>query len=100
MGPDNRWQVIPDCKDGTGMKIIIFATDGKMKHLAEAGTVFINGTLCTCPQLFFLLHAFKNGQQFPLAYCLLPNKARDTYRKTLELLKQKAEELTWIYPPV
>lgn len=20
MGPDNRWQVIPDCKDGTGMK--------------------------------------------------------------------------------
>ena len=37
--------------------------------------------------------AFKNGQQFPLVYCLLPNKARDTYQRTLELLKKKAEEL-------
>ena len=27
------------------------------------------------------------------AYCLLPNKARDTYQRTFQLLKEKAEEL-------
>ena len=83
-------------EDGNEKRIVIFATDDNLKHLAEADTVFVDGTFHTCPELFyqiFTVHAFKNGQQFPLAYCLLPDKARDTYQRTFTLLKEKAEEL-------
>ncbi len=77
-------------------KIIIFATDTNMKLLCEAETIYIDGTL-TCPRLFyqiFTMHAFKNGKQFPLVYCLLPNKTQATYVKTFELMKDKAVSLS------
>ena len=72
---EDEWAQTTDGKqflmteDGDDKRIIIFATDDNIKHLAEADTVFVDGTFYTCPQLFyqiFTLHAFKNGQQFPL----------------------------------
>ena len=65
------------------------ATDDNMKLLAEAETLFFDGTFHTCPENFyqiFTVHAFKNGQQFPLAYCLLPDKTRSSYQRTFTLL--------------
>ena len=35
----------------------------------------------------------KFSRQFPLAYCLLPNKTQETYEWTFNLLKQKCAEL-------
>ena len=34
-------------------------------------------------------HAFKNGRQFPLVYCLLPGKSHAVYLRALEIIKQK-----------
>ena len=84
-------------------KLSFFATDDNIRVLVEAETVFVDSTFHTCPQLFYqilTLHAFKNGQQFPLAYCLLPDKSRDTYQRTFGLLKEKAEELSLDFSPV
>ena len=57
---------------------MIFATDNNLKLLAEAETVFVDGAFHTYPEIFksdlSTVHAFKNGQQFSLAYCLLPDK--------------------------
>ena len=72
-------------EDGDDKKIVIFATDDNIRILVEAETVFVDGTFHTLPQFFyqiFTLHAFKNGQQFPLAYCILPDKSRDTYQRS------------------
>ena len=41
----------------------------------------------------------KFGQQFPLAYCLLPNKTRETYERVFELLKQKCADLDIEFHP-
>ena len=90
-------------EDGDDKKIVIFATDDNIRVLVDAETVFVDGKFHTCPQLFyqiFTLHTFKNGQQFPLAYCLLPDKSRDTYQRTFGLLKEKAEELSLDFSPV
>ena len=70
-------------EDGQGEeKIIIFATDRNVTLLCKAETIYVDGTLETCPRLFyqvFTIHAFKNGKQFLLVYCLLPDKTRATY---------------------
>ena len=73
--------------------MIMFATDANIKLLCEAQTIYVDGTFQTCSSLFyqvFIIHAFKNGRQFPLVYALLPNKSRATYVKAFDLVKQKA----------
>ncbi len=72
-------------EDGDDDKNVIFATDDNLKLLAEAESVFVDGTFHTCPEVFyqiFTVHAFKSGQQFPLAYCLLPGNSREAYQRT------------------
>ena len=83
-------------EDGDDDKIVIFATDDNLKLLAEADSVFVDGTFHMCPEVFyqtFTVHAFKSGQQFPLAYCLLPGKSCESYQRPFTLLKEKADEL-------
>ena len=67
-----------------------------LKILCEADTINVDGTFSTCPHLFyqiFTFHAFKHGKQFPLVYCLLPNKRRETYIRSFEIVKDKAQEM-------
>ena len=41
----------------------------------------------------FTIHATRYGCHFPLVYCLLPSKSRETYGRVFTLLKTKSEEL-------
>ena len=48
----------------------------------------MDGTFKVSPRLFyqvFTVHAFKHGKQFLFAYCLLPNKTKETYVKCLSI---------------
>ena len=50
-----------------------------MNLLAEAKTIYVDGSFEVCLNLFyqlFTINAFINGQQFPLVYGLLPRKTR------------------------
>ena len=83
-------------EDGQGKDKIIFATNGNIKLLCEAETIYIGGTFQTCPSLFYqvlMIHAFKNGKQFPLVYAVLHDKTQATYIRSFELIKQKATTL-------
>ena len=69
-------------EDGEQDKIIIFSTIENLHTLAAATDIYIDKTFHTCPQLFyqiFTIHAMKFSPQFPLAYCLLPNKTQEKY---------------------
>ncbi len=70
-------------EDGVGDdKVTMFATGDNLSRLAEAETIYIDGTFRTCPCLFyqiFTIHAATNGRHIPLVYCLLPNKRQETY---------------------
>ena len=46
-----------------------------------------------------LFMSSKNGQQFPLAYCVLPDKTHSSYQRTFTLLKEKAEQLHLEFSP-
>ena len=67
---------------GSRAGVFLFSTQGIIKLIAEAATLYMDGTFQICPRLFyqvFTIHSFKHGQQFPLAYFLLPGKAHSSY---------------------
>ena len=83
-------------QDGDHDKIVIFATAENLRVLAASDELYVDGTFHTCPQLFyqiFSIHAIRFRRQFPLAFCLLPNKAQETYQDVFEVLKEKCADL-------
>ena len=74
-------------------EVLIFATHTNMRLLAEATTIYVDGTFEICPRLFyqvFTINAFIHGQQFPLVYGLLPGKSRDIYHQFFMGVKEEA----------
>ena len=58
---------------GSRAGVFLFSTQGNIKLIAEAATLYMDGTFQICPRLFyqvFTINSFKHGQQFPLAYVL------------------------------
>ena len=81
-------------ENGERDKIIIFSTTENLNSLASADDVFVDGTFHTCSQLFyqiFTIQATRYDRHFPLIYCLLPSKSRETYGRVFTLLKTKSE---------
>ena len=80
---------------GSQNDIHVFATEDNLKILAEADELYMDGTFRITPRLFyqvFTVHAFKDGQQFPLAYCLLPVKSREVYNECFTMLKSACQD--------
>ena len=64
--------------------MVILATADNLRHLSAADTWFCDGTFKSCPKLFsqlYTVHAFIDGDMFPLVYGLLPDKKEATYKK-------------------
>jgi len=80
---DGDWSKILNGEDfvlGSRDGVFLFSTSNNLVILAEASTLYMDGTFQICPRLFyqvFTVHAPKHGQQFPLAYFLLPGKSRE-----------------------
>ena len=77
-------------EDGGEDKIIVFSTAANLKHLSESEKIYVDGTFETCPRLFYTLHAFKHGKQFPFAYCLLAGKPRAIYQRAFEIVETES----------
>lgn len=76
--------------------IIIFSCDTNMRFLCGSETIYMDGTFSYCAQYFkqlFTLHVYINGHYIPLCYCLLPDKAEQTYVKLFNTLKSKCDEV-------
>ncbi len=82
---DGDWSKTLNGEDfmlGSRDGVFLFSTSNNLAILAEASTLYMDGTFQICPRLFyqvFTVHAPKRGQQFPLAYFLLPGKSREVY---------------------
>jgi len=80
--------------DGTMDLIVLFGTDRNVDYLCKAEKIFCDGTFYASPKQFkqiYTLHAFVEGQMFPLIYGLLPDKTQATYTRMFRLLKDAAE---------
>jgi len=80
---EGRWQKTLSGEQFFSQKkgeVLIFATHTNMSLLAEATTIYVDGTFEICPRLFyqvFTINTFIHGQQFPLVYGLLSGNLRD-----------------------
>ena len=82
--------------DGTEERILIFATEANLIHLAEGSRWYMDGTFYASPGNFFQLysiHSVVNGCMMPLVYGLLPNKTQATYTRFFSLLTENAAAL-------
>ena len=71
--------------------IIIFSTRTNLSLLCDRDSViFGDGTFKTCPKYFhqmYTLHVYQHNQYVQWAFCLLPSKSEETYRKMFTHLK-------------
>ncbi|XP_067660025.1 uncharacterized protein [Haliotis asinina] len=71
-------------------RILIFSTAEMLDILANAETIFMDGTSFVCPSLWqqvYIVHCLVDGQMFPVAFSLLPSKSRDTYIRLFNYMK-------------
>lgn len=106
--------------DGDDDKIVIFTTDENLRLMSEAQEFYMDVTFSTWPAVFaqvtnywlillpiiiiislqvFTVHIILYGHTFPMAYCLLPGKQRQTYNRTFLHLKDVALVLGYTLDP-
>ena len=78
--------------------VFMFSTSSNLALLAEAPTLYMDGTFQICTHLFyqvFMIRASKHEQQFeiPLVYFLLPSKSHESYNTTFILLKETVQNI-------
>ena len=89
--------------DGTTERILGFSTDELITALCRAPIVYMDGTFRIVPTIFaqlYTLHAFYKGQMLPMAYFLLPNKEKETYKRMFQLLRSYTFSLNQTFRPV
>ncbi|XP_046552148.1 uncharacterized protein LOC124261815 [Haliotis rubra] len=85
---DGQQFLVVDSKDED--RILIFSTAEMLDILANAETIYMDGTFFVCPSLWqqvYIVHCLVDGQMFPVAFSLLPSKSRDTYIRLFNYLK-------------
>lgn len=96
-----------DVTYGENKRLIIFCTRKNMEILHESTTWIMDGTFQSCPSLFtqiYTIHAYvgndsKSRRTVPVVYCLLCNKAEETYMTLFKELKSFALEHEIILNP-
>ena len=79
--------LIYDSGVGDPERVFIFASEIGLQSLRESEHWYADGTLKVFPEIFYQLytiHGQRNGQIFPVVFCLIPNKTQATYRRLLQ----------------
>uniref|UniRef100_A0A2S2PHE5 MULE transposase domain-containing protein n=1 Tax=Schizaphis graminum TaxID=13262 RepID=A0A2S2PHE5_SCHGA len=69
--------------------IVGFSTLSNLKVLCNSDTIFVDGTLKSCPILYhqlFTVHCTINQSYVPLVYILLPSKTTQCYLQAFQHL--------------
>lgn len=82
--------------------IVVFSCSNNIEVMCNSDTIYVDGTFDYCTKFFlqlFTIHAFTRNHYIPVAFCLLPNKLKSTYRQLFEEIKQKCCEMEWTFNP-
>ncbi|KAF7637780.1 MULE domain-containing protein [Meloidogyne graminicola] len=78
-------------------RIIMFASRTDLARLATCDVWVCDGTFWSAPALFYqiwIVHGrFRQSAVLPFVYCLLPSKKKECYKKALNLLLSKIDEI-------
>lgn len=83
--------------------IVVFSCKSNVEFMCLQDTLFMDGTFDYCPKFFlqmFSIHAFTNNIYVPVAFCLLKNKQKSTYKSLFELLRNKCTDLNLNFNPL
>ncbi|XP_067668277.1 uncharacterized protein [Haliotis asinina] len=76
-------------------KILVFATDETLEMAQQANILYMDGTFYSCPGLWhqlYVIHSMAGGKMFPLMFCLLPDRRRETYTRLFQQLKEVTQD--------
>ncbi|KAL7070009.1 hypothetical protein ACQ4LE_010923 [Meloidogyne hapla] len=78
-------------------RIIVLASRTDVARLASCDVWLCDGTFKSCPQLYYqlwVIHGrFRQAAVLPFIYALLPSKTRECYRRALDLVLIKIDEV-------
>ena len=78
-----------------GRRIIMFSTNDHMRILARAKQILGDGTFRITPglwcQTFIISAEVSQGSFVPVAFCLLPDKKKESYQCMFSLLREALE---------
>ena len=72
-------------------RILIFGTEESKRVLELSENWQADGTFKVTPPIFaqvYSIHASRHGDLVPAFYCLLPNKAQETYERLFRAVRQ------------
>lgn len=75
--------------------IVVFSCENNVKFMCNQETLYMDGTDDYCTKYFlqlFTINAYSNDIYIPVAFCLLPNKEKQTYIKLFKSLKQSCSQ--------
>ena len=84
-----------DSNTRSGKRVVVFATEKNLTQLNNSSIIFLHGTFATAPQGWvqvFIIRIFlaETKDHIPVAFCLLENKAKESYRMALQCFKDAA----------
>lgn len=82
--------------------ILVFSCFTNLKHLCLSPKIYVDGTFDYCTKFFsqlFTIHGCLNGHYVPLVFCVLPDKATETYKKCFEFVTEKCSENSLSFSP-
>lgn len=101
--PDNNDFLIHDSGPQNQNRVILFATNESLRHLAGSDTWYMDGTFATVPRLFhqvFIIRAPIGDTAITCVYGFLSSKTQSTYEEVLRAVVNKCEEIGLIVDPV
>ncbi|KAL8577941.1 hypothetical protein ACOMHN_011937 [Nucella lapillus] len=102
-GPDPQPFLMHDSGSDSGpQRMIIFATDRTLRHLARADEWFMDGNFSMAPDHFCQLYVIRapvGDTCISCVYALLPNKTQETYEQMLQAILDRCDELQLMPDP-
>ena len=101
-GQDQLPFVIHDSGVGARNRIVAFATEDDLRHLANSDTWFIDGNFSSARALFeqlFFVRAHLGESAVGYAYALLPCNTEEIYEEVLATVLDKGDELGLDFEP-
>ncbi|KAL8621870.1 hypothetical protein ACOMHN_046074 [Nucella lapillus] len=102
-GPDPQPFIMHDSGSDSGpQRMIIFATDRTLRHLARADEWFMDGNFSMAPDHFCQLYVIRapvGDTCVSCVYALLPNKTQETYEQMLQAILDRCDGLQLMPDP-
>ena len=92
--------LIHDSGSAEAGRVIVFATDHALQHLAETRTWLMDGTFVTAPKLFEQMYIITMAALCVCVYAFLTGKTQNLYEQLFRAINARCEALGYTLDPL